>query len=64
VQTDQQPDIIKYDIHLYHSYLSAFFISAGVPNGEFPETLIAKRSVIVAIKNSYKPLCKQESDNL
>jgi hypothetical protein len=36
------PDIIKYDIHLYHSYLSAFFISAGVPNGEFPETLIAK----------------------
>jgi hypothetical protein len=20
-----------------HSYLSAFFISAGVPNGEFPE---------------------------
>jgi hypothetical protein len=31
--------------HLYHSYLSAFFISAGVPNGEFPELaeiLIAK----------------------
>jgi hypothetical protein len=28
--------------HLYHSYLSAFFISAGVPNGEFPEILIAK----------------------
>jgi hypothetical protein len=25
-----------------HSYLSAFFISAGVPNGEFPEILIAK----------------------
>ena len=24
-----------------HSYLSAFFISAGVPNGEFPEILIA-----------------------
>jgi hypothetical protein len=24
------------------SYLSAFFISAGVPNGEFPEILIAK----------------------
>jgi hypothetical protein len=71
--------------HPYHSYLSAFFISAGVPNGEFPEILIAKcrsrfyctwffcwgdivrrleiRSVIAAIKNSYKPLCKQESDN-
>ena len=29
--------------HLYHLYLTAFFISAGVPNGEFPETLIAKR---------------------
>jgi hypothetical protein len=28
--------------HLYHSYLSTFFISAGVPNGEFPEILIAK----------------------
>jgi hypothetical protein len=28
--------------HLYHSYLSAFFISAGDPNGEFPEILIAK----------------------
>jgi hypothetical protein len=28
--------------HLYHSYLSAFFISAGVPNGEFAEILIAK----------------------
>ena len=28
--------------HLYHSYLSAFFISARVPNGEFPEILIAK----------------------
>ena len=28
--------------HLYHSYLSASFISAGVPNGEFPEILIAK----------------------
>ena len=28
--------------HLYHSYLSAFFISAGVPNGEFPEILIVK----------------------
>ena len=28
--------------HLYHSYLSAFFNSAGVPNGEFPEILIAK----------------------
>ena len=28
--------------HLYHSYLSAFFISTGVPNGEFPEILIAK----------------------
>jgi hypothetical protein len=28
--------------HLYHSYLSVFFISAGVPNGEFPEILIAK----------------------
>jgi hypothetical protein len=28
--------------HLYHSYLSAFFISAGVPNGELPEILIAK----------------------
>ena len=25
-----------------HSYLSAFFISAAVPNGEFPEILIAK----------------------
>jgi hypothetical protein len=33
---------LKYDIHLYHSYLSAFFVSAGVPNGEFPEILIAK----------------------
>jgi hypothetical protein len=32
----------KYDIYLYHSYLSAFFVSAGVPNGEFPEILIAK----------------------
>jgi hypothetical protein len=28
--------------HLYHSYLLALFISAGVPNGEFPEILIAK----------------------
>ena len=28
--------------HLYHAYLSAFFISAGVPNGEFPEILMAK----------------------
>ena len=27
---------------LYHSYISAFFISAGVPNGEFPEILIVK----------------------
>ena len=25
-----------------HSYLSAFFTSAGVPNGEFPEILITK----------------------
>ena len=33
---------LKYDIHLYHSYLSAFFVSAGVPNGEFPEILITK----------------------
>ena len=32
----------KYDIHLYHSYLTAFFVSSGVPNGEFPEILIAK----------------------
>ena len=32
----------KYDIHLYHSYLSTFFVSVGVPNGEFPEILIAK----------------------
>jgi hypothetical protein len=31
-----------FDLHLYHSYLSAFFVSAGVPNGEFPEILIAK----------------------
>ena len=28
--------------HLYHSYLSPFFISERVPNGEFPEILIAK----------------------
>ena len=28
--------------HLYHSYLSVFFISVGVPNGKFPEILIAK----------------------
>ena len=28
--------------HLYHLYLSTFFISVGVPNGEFPEILIAK----------------------
>jgi len=28
--------------HLYHLYLSAFFIIARVPNGEFPEILIAK----------------------
>jgi hypothetical protein len=35
-------DIIKYDIHLYHSYLSVIFVSAGVPNGEFPKKLIAK----------------------
>ena len=28
--------------HLYHSYLSAFFVSTGVPNREFPEILIAK----------------------
>ena len=28
--------------HLYHSYLSAFFISVGVQNREFPEILIAK----------------------
>jgi hypothetical protein len=70
-----------YDIHLYHSYLSAFFVSAGVPNGEFPEILIAKcrsrfyctwffsRRKILKVhwrngKNSYKSLCKQESDNL
>jgi hypothetical protein len=33
---------VKYDIHLYHSYLSVFFVSAGFPNGEFPEILIAK----------------------
>ena len=32
----------KYDIHLYHLYLSTFFFSARVPNGEFPEILIAK----------------------
>jgi hypothetical protein len=31
-----------YDIHLYHLYLSAFFLSTGVQNGEFPEILIAK----------------------
>jgi hypothetical protein len=29
-------------IHTYHSYLSAFFVSVGVPNREFPEILIAK----------------------
>ena len=34
--------IIKYNIHLYHSYLSVFFVSAGVPNREFPEILITK----------------------
>ena len=28
--------------HLYHSYISAYFVSAGVPNGEFPEILITK----------------------
>jgi hypothetical protein len=28
--------------HLYHSYLSAFFISTRVPNGEFPGIMIAK----------------------
>ena len=28
--------------HLYHSYLSSFFVNAGVPNGEFPEILMAK----------------------
>jgi hypothetical protein len=28
--------------HLYHSYLLVFSVSAGVPNGEFPEILIAK----------------------
>ena len=33
--------------HLYHSYLSAFFISVGVPNGEFPEILIAGQDFIV-----------------
>jgi hypothetical protein len=33
---------LNIDIHLYHSYLSAFFVNAGVPNGEFPEILIAK----------------------
>ena len=31
--------ITGYHLHLY---LSAFFIRAGVPNGEFPEILIAK----------------------
>jgi phosphatidylglycerophosphate synthase len=32
----------KGDNYHLHSYLSGFFISAGVPNGEFPEILIAK----------------------
>jgi hypothetical protein len=27
---------------LYHTYLSAFFVSPGVPNGEFPEIFIPK----------------------
>jgi hypothetical protein len=27
---------------IYHLYLAAVVISAGVPNGEFPEILIAK----------------------
>ena len=35
--------------HLYHSYLSAFFLSAGVPNGEFPEILIAKMYVKILL---------------
>ena len=30
--------------HLYHSYLSAFFISAGVPNGEFPDTAFMRET--------------------
>jgi hypothetical protein len=37
--------------HLYHSYLSAFFISAGVPNGEFSEILIAKCTTFDAEEN-------------
>jgi hypothetical protein len=42
--------VIKYDIHLYRSYLSAFFVSAGVPNGEFQEIFIAKcRSILCYI---------------
>ena len=42
VKQINNPDIIKYDIHLYHSYFSVFFVSTGVLNGEFPEILIAK----------------------
>jgi hypothetical protein len=38
----QKQALIKYDIHLYHLYLSVFFVSAGVPYGEFPEILITK----------------------
>jgi hypothetical protein len=34
--------ILKKELLKIHSYLSALFISAGVPNGEFPEILIAR----------------------
>jgi hypothetical protein len=42
--------------HLYHSYLSAFFISAGVPNGEFSEILIAARIYIITYLFTLPPL--------
>jgi hypothetical protein len=41
--------------HLYNSYLSAFFFSAGVPNGEFPEILMASglKLLLAEMKKSF-----------
>jgi hypothetical protein len=48
--------------HLYHSYLSAFIISAGVPNGEFSEILIAKcRSKTVVQTGVGQPLMQRKT---
>jgi hypothetical protein len=44
--------------------ISPVKMSIGQGSGFVAHAYKMIRSVIAAIKNSYKPLCKQESDNL